>query len=521
MKKLVFDLQHSQRISDRRKEFLGRLVKDLQANLNLATALDAGCGVGFFSNYLASLGFSVTGFDVREEGIVEAKSRYANVEFCVWDVEDPPIQGLGEFDLVLCFGLLYHLENPLRAIRNLYSLTKKVLIVESLITPQRLPVAVLMDEHQGEDQGLNYVAFVPSESCLIKLLYRAGFPEVYRLLVLPDHEDFREAFFYKRRRTILVASKVKLQSFLLEWIPEPPWERPDLWLRARMNVLKRSSYPAKKFLSKARGVWHRLPLPALPVRLLWGGWYLPWNDVMGRHMRSRDNFEEGEQRFLLKFLKDGMCFFDIGAHQGLYTLLASKRVSASGRVFAFEPSPRELRRLKMNLFLNRCRNVHVVPYALGSNQGKARLFVCLGQETGCNSLRPPIVSEPIREVEVPITTLDRFFEDNGINKVDFIKLDVEGAELEVLKGAIRVLSYFRPLILSELADMRTEPWGYRSAEIYDFLVTKRYQWFSITPEGRLQHCSKKEDFHENLLAVPGERVSPVEGSIAAGEQCVG
>jgi hypothetical protein len=105
--------------------------------------------------------------------------------------------------------------------------------------------------------------------------------------------------------------------------------------------------------------------------------------------------------------------------------------------------------------------------------------------------------------------------------VDFIKLDVEGGELEVLKGAIRVLSHFRPLILCELADIRTEPWDYRSAGIYDFLAAKRYQWFSITPEGRLQHCPRKEDFHEDLLAVPGERVSLVEAFIAAGEQCLG
>jgi len=230
---------------------------------------------------------------------------------------------------------------------------------------------------------------------------------------------------------------------------------------------------------------------------------------MGKHIRQRDNFEQGEQSFLLQFLRPGMTVLDIGAHHGLYTLLASRKVGPKGYVIAFEPSTREIRRLRWNLLLNRCRNVRVVPSALGSSEGTVEFFVCLGQETGCNSLRPPAVSEPVSKVKVPITTLDRYLERTGFDRVDSAKIDVEGAEMEVLKGASKLLSHCRPLILCELADIRTEPWGYRSSEIYEFLASQGYRWFSITLEGRLQPCPPKERFHENLLAVPEEKLGLV------------
>jgi FkbM family methyltransferase len=237
---------------------------------------------------------------------------------------------------------------------------------------------------------------------------------------------------------------------------------------------------------------------------------------MGRHIRFKDDFEKGEQSFLLGFLQPGMVVLDIGAHQGLYTLLASREVVPDGQVISFEPSPRELQRLRWNLLLNRCPNVRMEPLALGSDEGAADLFVCLGLETGCNSLRPPAVSEATKPIKVSITTLDNYCQKAGIDVVDFVKLDVEGAEMEVLRGARRLLSRKpRPVIMCELADVRTEPWGYRSSMIYEDLAAWGYHWFSIAPDGRLEPCHMKESFHENLLAVPYEKLDLVAGFVGS------
>ena len=243
-------------------------------------------------------------------------------------------------------------------------------------------------------------------------------------------------------------------------------------------------------------------------RLPWGSLWLTSNDVMSRHVRFHEDFEENEKKFMRRFLQSGMIVLDLGAHHGYYTLMMSFIVGNNGRVIAFEPSPRERRRLKLHLAINRCSNVRVESWALGSSEGVADLYVCLEKETGCNSLRPPAVSERTRAVQVYVTTLDSYMGTAGINTtIDFIKIDVEGAEVEVMKGATGLLSQSsRPVIMAEIDDLRSVPWGYRSAEIYDFIVSKGFRLFEIDSEGKLNPCPRKENFDENLVAVPIEKL---------------
>lgn len=245
----------------------------------------------------------------------------------------------------------------------------------------------------------------------------------------------------------------------------------------------------------------RLLMPR-PVRLPWGHWMLTWADVMGDNLR-RGGYELPERLFIERFVRPGMTFLDVGAHNGYYSLLASRRVGPAGRVVAFEPSPRERRRLRWNLALNRCRNVAVEPCALGAGGGSASLFVVRGRETGFNSLRPPALDQPTRQVRVAVDSLDRCAERLGLSAVHFVKLDVEGAELDALRGAEGTLRRFSPAVMCELTDARTEPWGYRGVDIHDFLAGLGYRWFALLPDGRPSPCPRKERFHENLLALAG------------------
>jgi len=106
-----------------------------------------------------------------------------------------------------------------------------------------------------------------------------------------------------------------------------------------------------------------------------------------------------------------------------------------------------------------------------------------------------------------VRRLDDVLAELDVSKVDFIKLDVEGAELSVLHGAMKLLqSESRPAILAEVQDLRTLPWGYAAREIIQFLIRIDYRWFAIAAKGALLPIScDQETYDANLVALPVER----------------
>ncbi|MGB2622838.1 MAG: FkbM family methyltransferase [Candidatus Acidiferrum sp.] len=526
LKLTPFDLRHYRRLIAARAETIRRVVGRLKPVFRLESALDAGCGVGFFSKTLEECGLNVCGFDGREENIAEARKRFPRLPFETADIEDARIRELGRFDFVLCCGLLYHLENPLKAMRNLRALTEKCLLLESMCIPDDKPSMLLREEPRTDDQSLTDMACYPSEGSMVKMLYRAGFAAVYRVIPLPRHDDFRDTPDHTRKRTVLLASCAAVDAAGFRLCPEPR-EKEDPWGKvapARGSVPTRVrrflANPARKqYLSLAFRARRMFPEMPIPLRLPFGAWWLAKKGSLD-HELIYNGFEETETRFVQRLLRPGMTVLDVGAHHGLYTLLASKRVGRRGKVIAFEPSPREWRRLAQHVRVNRCRNVQIEPCALGAESGEADLFQVDGAMDWGNSLRPPAVTEPTRRVRVNVRTLDEVLEERGIGQVDFIKLDAEGGELAVLQGARKLLrTALRPAILAEVEDIRTRPWGYAACEIARLLARWNYRWFALSDIGTLYPASPDEDACDaNLVALPDERVEEFQTLVdASGE----
>ena len=269
---------------------------------------------------------------------------------------------------------------------------------------------------------------------------------------------------------------------------------------------------------RAAGLYARSVIPALPIpiRLPIGCWWLAWNNHLGDHLLG-GGFEEPEYAFVRRFLKKGMVVLDVGANEGYYALLASKCVGASGRVIAFEPSPRERRRLRMNSWINHCANVRVEGIAVGSVEGQVNLHVVEGAETGCNSLRPPDIQGKTREVQVSVTTLGQFLCRNAIPRIDFMKMDIEGAELSALQGAAGLLRTLpRPLLLIEVFEIRTRPWGYSPADLVKLIVEAGYLLYRPVGNGDLESVDPSQGcFDANLVVVPKERVPDIVGFLSA------
>ena len=255
---------------------------------------------------------------------------------------------------------------------------------------------------------------------------------------------------------------------------------------------------------RARGWFPRMPIP---LRLDFGAWWLAQESALDEKL-IYEGFETAELKFVERLLRPGMTVVDAGAHHGLYTLLASKRVGRPGKVIAFEPSPRERLRLLQHIRLNRCGNVVVQSCALGEQKGEADLFVVDGRDDWFNSLRPPAVTAQTKACKVDVRRLDEALAALGVRQVDFIKLDVEGAELSFLRGAVGILhGPSRPAILTEIQDCRTQPWGYAAREILEFLEGRRYRWFEIKASGKLAPASTNLALYDaNLVALPEERI---------------
>ena len=149
--------------------------------------------------------------------------------------------------------------------------------------------------------------------------------------------------------------------------------------------------------------------------------------------------------------EDAVCI-DAGANIGLYSLGLSL-LTPKGRVYAFEPSPGATRWLDQNLAANRATNVETFGSALGDRVGTAQLhdvpWFLAGSFTTEEGayLNSEAVGSTL--VEVPTTTIDAFVEEAGIDRVDVIKIDVEGAEMAVLEGSARTLAEHHPVVVME------------------------------------------------------------------------
>lgn len=142
-------------------------------------------------------------------------------------------------------------------------------------------------------------------------------------------------------------------------------------------------------------------------------------------------------------LVPGMVVVDLGANLGVFATRAAKAVGPSGRVIAVEPHPDNFARLESNARRNGLARLECVQAAAGDHEGSVELFV---HERGINH---SIVRGSGKSLTVPMRTVDGLVRERGLERVDFLKIDIEGAVPAALRGASETLERFRPLIALE------------------------------------------------------------------------
>lgn len=238
-------------------------------------------------------------------------------------------------------------------------------------------------------------------------------------------------------------------------------------------------------------------------------WYdgLQLNLYLGNDM-SRPTFiggciEPNEFVFMESVLKPGMVMLDVGANDGFFTIFAARRVGEAGQVFAFEPSEQEYNRLQANLALNQLHNVRPLKKAVADRNGQGLLRICEYGHEGQNTL-----GDFVHQVQgagsqpVELCSLDEHFALENLSHLDFIKIDVEGAEYKVLLGARQLIGRFKPVILLELLDSALRKQGASAAEVIGLLKELGYLIYDFSPAtGRLV-ASDFKNHSDNIVASP-------------------
>jgi FkbM family methyltransferase len=182
--------------------------------------------------------------------------------------------------------------------------------------------------------------------------------------------------------------------------------------------------------------------------------YLDVDESPAMRRRAEGEYEPHKITAVQRLLEPGMTFVDAGSNKGDFALIAARAMNDDGRVLAFEPAPENARWVRASVELNGYRSITVFELALSDAEGRVPLY--LGEWSGWHSIVTK--DRPSKSIEVEARTLDAVLAETGDPHVDVLKIDVEGAELGLLRGAKRTLSDDRLFaVLVEIHLARVDP----------------------------------------------------------------
>jgi len=189
-----------------------------------------------------------------------------------------------------------------------------------------------------------------------------------------------------------------------------------------------------------------------------------------RAWRYRRRKDPGEISAIMRLVEPGSIAIDVGGHKGAYTYWLRRAAGENGRVITFEPQPSLAERLRAMVKGLGWSNVNIEWLALSSSEGELTLHVPKGGPSPGASLEAR-VGQPTDAVTVPVTTLDAYVSKHSLSPIGFIKVDVEGHELELFRGAEATLRRDRPVLLFECEERHRAG---TTSEVFEFLTGLGY-----------------------------------------------
>ena len=203
-------------------------------------------------------------------------------------------------------------------------------------------------------------------------------------------------------------------------------------------------------------------------------------------------YEELESKIMEEKIEMGNIVVDVGANIGLHTLNMARIVGNTGQVFAFEPDPSNFEILKKNVKINNYRNIILEQKAVGDKHGRTTLYQ--SDHPGKHRIFPQ-TEQAKSQVQVELTNLDNYFDFDMIDKINFIKIDVEGLEFSVLKGMKNILKNSKKIkILFEFMPENTMEAGFTPIELLNYLTSNDFKLYCIDDKTKkLLYVSNNEE----------------------------
>ncbi|MCH9050040.1 MAG: FkbM family methyltransferase [Proteobacteria bacterium] len=244
-------------------------------------------------------------------------------------------------------------------------------------------------------------------------------------------------------------------------------------------------------------------------------WRLDLNEGIDFSIYFLRCYEFTTARAIRRLVGSGSTVLDIGANIGAHTLSFAQLVGPGGRVYAFEPTEFAYAKLMRNLDLNpeiagRVTANQMMLVDRPDSEPPKHLYASWPLETK-ERVHPKHLGRALATDHATATTLDSYVERENLQKVDFIKLDVDGYECQVLRGARKTLERFRPVILSELAPYHLAEAGESVEELVSILESSNYVLLNLAGKRFLSSDADRlrslvpEGTSKNVIAWPRER----------------
>lgn len=215
-------------------------------------------------------------------------------------------------------------------------------------------------------------------------------------------------------------------------------------------------------------------------------------------------------KFIRSYLRPGDTAIDVGGQIGYLSLVMATSADRAVSVLSFEPEHDNIRRFRTNVSLNQLRNIELIEQAAASSVGTLKLYLSADSNAGTHSTIRDNENVSDKFIEIPCTTIDHEVLNRSLERVDLIKIDVEGGEIDVIKGALNTLSTLRPVVITELGDALQKARGLSTDEFKSFLSDLGYECYRINDNGTLA-LSPLGEYHlmDNVVFVPENRKSRV------------